>query len=97
MSASTEPWRAVVTVRTQSDRLAAMLERSLRPEADREVPRARAALRRPFPSTVELAITARDSGALRAALNTYLGWVSLSLATHGTATGSVPSRETSTS
>jgi len=28
-----------------------------------------------------LSISARDSGAMRAALNTYLGWVHLSLAT----------------
>jgi tRNA threonylcarbamoyladenosine modification (KEOPS) complex Pcc1 subunit len=30
---------------------------------------------------VELRISARDTGALRAALNTYLGWVELNAAT----------------
>ncbi len=92
MSVEGEPWTATVTVRTRNDRLTAMLERSLRPEADREVPRARATLRRPSPHIVELAITARDSGAMRAALNTYLGWVSLALTTLRSATraGSSP-------
>jgi tRNA threonylcarbamoyladenosine modification (KEOPS) complex Pcc1 subunit len=66
--------------------LAAMLERSLRPEAEREVPRARAVLRRPVPEVVELTITARDGGAMRAALNTHLGWVQLSLSTARSAT-----------
>lgn len=85
------PWQAALTVRTSSDRVAAMLERALRPEAEREVPRARAELRRPSPDTVELQIWARDSGALRAAVNTYLGWVSLSIATLRAARGPSPS------
>ena len=91
MSVGGEPWTATVTVRTGHERLAGMLARSLRPEAEREVPRARAILRRPSPDTVELAITARDLGALRAALNTYLGWVSLSLTTARSAAPPGPS------
>ena len=51
--------------------------RALGPEAHREVPRATARLSRPADRVVEITVTARDSGALRAALNTYLGWVSL--------------------
>jgi tRNA threonylcarbamoyladenosine modification (KEOPS) complex Pcc1 subunit len=74
-------WSARVRVVGLDAPIAVMLERALRPEAEREVPRARAELRRPEPRTVELSITARDVGAMRAALNTYLGWVSLSLAT----------------
>lgn len=74
-------WTALVTVRSPNERLVGMMERSLRPEAEREVPRARAELRRRSPDTLELEITARDSGAMRAALNTYLGWVHLSTAT----------------
>jgi tRNA threonylcarbamoyladenosine modification (KEOPS) complex Pcc1 subunit len=81
VSGANAPWTATVTVRTPDERLVAMLERSLRPEAEREVPRARAALARPSAGTVELAIEARDVGAMRAALNTYLGWVDLSIAT----------------
>lgn len=84
------PWTATLTVRTASDRLATMLERSLRPEAEREVPRARAVLHAPSRATVELEIAARDSGAMRAALNTYLGWVQLSLATARSARGTPP-------
>ena len=74
-------WTATLTVRLGAPRLAEWLERALRPEASREVPRARAEIRRADPSSVEVAISARDVGALRAALNTYLGWVQLSLAT----------------
>ena len=55
--------------------------RSLGPESSREVPRARAQVRRTGDRTLELALDARDSGALRAALNTYLGWIHLALAT----------------
>ena len=81
MNPAEAAWSATVTVRPGSARLASVLERSLRPEAEREVPRARAELRRPTDDSVELVISARDSGAMRAALNTYLGWVHLSLAT----------------
>jgi tRNA threonylcarbamoyladenosine modification (KEOPS) complex Pcc1 subunit len=90
MTEGSGDWTATVTVRTGSERVAMMLERSLRPEADREVPRARAVLRRPSSDTVELTITARDSGAMRAAMNTYLGWVALSLATIRSAGGAAP-------
>ena len=83
MTSGDSPWNATLTVRTRTGRLAAMLERSLQPEADREVPRARAALHRPSPDTVEITISARDSGAMRAAVNTYLGWISLAVATVG--------------
>ncbi|MHB8352410.1 MAG: KEOPS complex subunit Pcc1, partial [Thermoplasmata archaeon] len=47
------------------------------PESSREVPRATARVDRVGPDTVRLTLTARDTGALRAALNTYLGWISL--------------------
>ncbi|MGI0070724.1 MAG: KEOPS complex subunit Pcc1 [Thermoplasmata archaeon] len=80
MTENGPPWTATVVVRTRTDRLAEMLERSLRPEAEREVPRARATLTRTASDSVQLAIHARDTGAMRAALNTYLGWVALSLA-----------------
>jgi tRNA threonylcarbamoyladenosine modification (KEOPS) complex Pcc1 subunit len=81
MSAGRGDWTASLRVRAADERVAAMLERALRPEADREVPRARAALSRPSPEVVELEIAAGDSGAMRAALNTYLGWVALALGT----------------
>lgn len=90
MMDGTPTWSATLTVRPGSERLARMLELSLQPEASREVPRARAVLRREPPDTVELTVSARDSGAMRAALNTYLGWVGLSLATVRSAGGGVP-------
>lgn len=74
-------WSATIVVERTSPESAARLAQALAPEAAREVPRARARIARPSPSVVELQITARDTGALRAALNTYLGWVELAAAT----------------
>ncbi|MGD0249912.1 MAG: KEOPS complex subunit Pcc1 [Thermoplasmata archaeon] len=81
MSGRPDNWSATVTVRLPDPKLAAWVEQALLPEAAREVPRSRAELRTVTPGTLELTISARDSGAMRAALNTYLGWVHLSLAT----------------
>ena len=75
------PWTASVRLRVDSSNVADWLEQALRPEASREVPRAHAEIARSAASELEFAITARDSGAMRAALNTYLGWIHLSLAT----------------
>ncbi|HLM91749.1 MAG TPA: KEOPS complex subunit Pcc1 [Thermoplasmata archaeon] len=90
MSDSLPGWTATVSIRAPSEEIAGWLERALAPEATREVPRARATLARPRPTVVDISITARDTGALRAALNTYLGWVHLSLATLPKAEGGKP-------
>jgi tRNA threonylcarbamoyladenosine modification (KEOPS) complex Pcc1 subunit len=82
------PWSATIAVRARDSRLVGWVERALQPEAAREVPRTRAEVRTGPPDTVVITISARDSGALRAALNTYLGWVELSLATARAATAS---------
>ncbi|MGP8075949.1 MAG: KEOPS complex subunit Pcc1 [Thermoplasmata archaeon] len=74
-------WTASITVRSQTPSVVDWIEQALRPEATREVPRAHAELGRSAGNALELTITARDSGAMRAALNTYLGWIHLSLAT----------------
>jgi tRNA threonylcarbamoyladenosine modification (KEOPS) complex Pcc1 subunit len=74
-------WSALIVVERASPESAERLARALAPEASREVPRARARIGRPSESVVELRITAGDTGALRAALNTYLGWVELTAAT----------------
>jgi tRNA threonylcarbamoyladenosine modification (KEOPS) complex Pcc1 subunit len=81
MTDSTPAWTASVTVRPRNAKLADWLEQALQPEAAREVPRARAEVHRAPDGALELRISARDSGAMRAALNTYLGWIHLSLAT----------------
>ena len=81
MTGSEDPWSATVAVRARDPQLVGWVERALRPEAAREVPRANAELRIGPPDTVVITISAHDAGALRAALNTYLGWVHLSLAT----------------
>lgn len=90
MTPSDERWTATVTVRPLDPHLVLALERALRPEAEREVPRARATLRRTEDGTLELSVAARDSGAMRAALNTYLGWIQLSLATVRSASNGPP-------
>jgi tRNA threonylcarbamoyladenosine modification (KEOPS) complex Pcc1 subunit len=80
----TEPafaWNASIEVRAETPTVLDWVEEALRPEAAREVPRAHAEVHRGKGGTLELAISARDSGAMRAALNTYLGWIHLSLAT----------------
>lgn len=74
-------WSALITVRSKDPPVLDWLEQALRPEAAREVPRARAEVRRGEGPSLELAISARDSGALRAGINTYLGWIHLALAT----------------
>ncbi|MCI4363047.1 MAG: CTAG/PCC1 family protein [Thermoplasmata archaeon] len=70
-------WSATLRIHrgrsTDADRLFASLE----PEASREVPRTHVQLRRPSPAQIEIALTARDTGALRAGVNTFLGWVAL--------------------
>jgi tRNA threonylcarbamoyladenosine modification (KEOPS) complex Pcc1 subunit len=72
---------ATISIGLPSDRWAAWMEAALAPEATREVPRARATLRRVGPDRLEISIGARDTGAVRAALNTYLGWIDLALGT----------------
>jgi tRNA threonylcarbamoyladenosine modification (KEOPS) complex Pcc1 subunit len=74
-------WAATIEVRRPDARSAEWLVRSLRPEAAREVPRARTHLEYDGGDRFRLEIEARDTGALRAALNTYLGWVDLATAT----------------
>ncbi len=87
----TDPgWNAVIFVRLPREQLATWLERALSPEVAREVPRARAEVRRSSPKVVEIALTARDTGSVRAAMNTYLGWVHLALATVGHVTATPP-------
>jgi tRNA threonylcarbamoyladenosine modification (KEOPS) complex Pcc1 subunit len=77
------PWTAELTVRVRDAALASALELALRPESAREVPRARVGLTRTDPTTLDLQLLANDVGAMRAALNTYLGWVHLAIATAG--------------
>jgi tRNA threonylcarbamoyladenosine modification (KEOPS) complex Pcc1 subunit len=79
-------WTAVISIRLPEERLATWLDRTLRPEMAREVPRAQAEVRRPSAAIVEIALRARDTGSVRAAMNTYLGWVHLALATVASAT-----------
>jgi tRNA threonylcarbamoyladenosine modification (KEOPS) complex Pcc1 subunit len=82
---SSDRWTGTVTVRLDNERRATRLERTLFPESAREVPRARASVDRGPAGTVRLSISARDTGSMRAAMNTYLGWIDLALATERTA------------
>ena len=90
MSGPAFPWTASVRLHSLDPKVVDWLEQALRPEAEREVPRAHAEIHRGEAGSLEIAISARDSGAMRAALNTYLGWVALSLATARAARGEDP-------
>lgn len=83
-------WTATFTVRLDSPEAAERLLRSLAPEAAREVPKTSATLSRPTPSTVTIDVRASESGALRAATNTYLGWVDLAGASEAVAKAAEP-------
>jgi tRNA threonylcarbamoyladenosine modification (KEOPS) complex Pcc1 subunit len=85
-------WTGEIELHSSSGVEAEWLYRALRPEAEREVPRARATVARTEPDKVRVEITAQDTGALRAALNTYLGWIDLAQATLGAAPASPADR-----
>ncbi len=74
-------WSARLDIRCADAGFAEALTRTLGPEVAREVPRARATLDAGGPTTVRLTIAAADTGAMRAATNTFLGWVQLAVAT----------------
>jgi|GEM_PF-1603303 len=78
-------WRARIEVRRPTVREAERLRRTLAPEAAREVAKVQTALRREDGSTVVLAFDAEETGSLRAAINTYLGWIRLTLEAEGVA------------
>ncbi len=69
-------WVARIQIHLGSAAEARRLGRTLEPEVAREVPRARAVVRRRTGSVI-LGIEACDTSALRAALNTYLSWIGL--------------------
>ncbi|HUZ79765.1 MAG TPA: KEOPS complex subunit Pcc1 [Thermoplasmata archaeon] len=75
------PWTATISIRLEEAEVADWLARALAPEAAREVPRATASIDHSVPKIVRISLEARDTGAARAALNTYLGWVHLTLET----------------
>lgn len=83
-------WVAAFMVHSESPEAAERLLRSLTPEAAREVPKTSATLTQPTPSTVRIEVRASDSGALRAASNTYLGWIDLASAAEAVAHAAGP-------
>ncbi len=74
-------WEGTITIGPALPVVLRSLERALEPEVAREVPRAGASLRRNRSGTLGLSIRSADTGALRAALNTYLGWIDLVVGT----------------
>ena len=74
---STGGWTAHFRVTLAGSDAADHLLAVLAPESAREVPKATASLGRPSPQVVTIDVRASDPGALRAAANTYLGWVEL--------------------
>lgn len=85
-----EGWTAEIVVRCASPADAERLHRVLGPESTREVPRARARLERSGDAFVRVVLEARDTGALRAGLQTFLGWVQLEAETMRTARAPSP-------
>ena len=83
-------WTATLRIRASGPAEIDRLARALAPEAGREVPRARARLERSGPTELTLHLVAKDTGALRAGLNTFLGWVDLASATERVAAGTPP-------
>ncbi len=81
MSPEDPAWRGTIVCRTDDPSAAGWLVDALGPEAAREVPRARARVKLRGPMEVVVEIEAQDTGPARAALNTYLGWIHLTLAT----------------
>ncbi|MCI4320797.1 MAG: hypothetical protein L3K05_00610 [Thermoplasmata archaeon] len=82
---TTARWTALFTIELDRPEAAEHLLAVLGPEATREVPKATATLGRPSPSVVTIDVRASDAGALRAAANTYLGWVDLAAGTESVA------------
>ena len=83
----TVTWKAQIAIERPDRDSAARLERALLPESAREVPRSRASVGHPCETLVTIDVDADDAGALRAALNTYLGWVGLALGSESVARG----------
>jgi tRNA threonylcarbamoyladenosine modification (KEOPS) complex Pcc1 subunit len=78
-------WSATFTVQLDTPEAADRLFRSLGPEAAREVPKTSATISLPTPTTLAIDVRASDAGALRAASNTYLGWIDLAGASEAVA------------
>jgi len=94
LTGTPSPWSARIAVLRPSPESAERLYRALLPEAAREVPRAHAVLRPVDGSSVVLDVEANDTGALRAAVNTYLGWIHLADRTEEVAgSASLPVRD----
>ena len=87
-----DAWRATIRVHRSTTEEADRVAHALEPEVAREVPRARAELIRHDTTFVELRISAADTSACRAALNTYLGWIGLVLSTERAVSSPNPSR-----
>lgn len=83
-------WSALFRIEMDRPEAAEHLLAVLGPEATREVPKATATLGRPAPSVVTIDVRASDAGALRAAANTYLGWVDLAVGAQSVARRSGP-------
>jgi tRNA threonylcarbamoyladenosine modification (KEOPS) complex Pcc1 subunit len=82
-------WHAAIRVHRPTTQATDRVAQALAPEVSREVPRSRAEIVRVDPTSLELRISAADTSACRAALNTYLSWVGLILSTEGHAFGAL--------
>jgi tRNA threonylcarbamoyladenosine modification (KEOPS) complex Pcc1 subunit len=74
-------WEATVRWTAPSGRVAQAVAAALKPETGRELPRAETQISIHRRRVLDVRIRARDTSAARAALNTYLGWLGLVVAT----------------
>ncbi|MCI4348774.1 MAG: hypothetical protein L3J93_00940 [Thermoplasmata archaeon] len=72
-------WQARISIDRTDAASTDHLERVLRPESAREVPRTRARIVRSGRKQLAIDVDCEDAGALRAGMNAFLGWIDLAL------------------
>ena len=72
--------KAIITV-PKEGKIAHVVTRSLLPEMDRKIPRTKVNLKEDE-NAIRLEIQAQDVNALRAAINSYLRWMKVSIDTY---------------
>lgn len=81
MSGDDWAWKIAIRVGPATPTTVSWLRRALAPGLEREVPRTFASISAPAEDLLCLDVRTRDTGAARAALNTYLGSIHLAAET----------------
>lgn len=72
--------KAIITIQKE-DKITSVVAKSLLPETERKIPRTKVELREDD-DAIKIELMADDVNALRAAANSYLRWISVSIDTH---------------